>query len=174
MRAAAAVPHMPRLSTWRGAAFVALSFVAALACSAPVLAIESTVTVRLDRAEIMRLPAGTDTIVVGNPIIADVTMLKTSGQLILTGKGFGDTNLVFLDSRGEVIAEARLLVREAAAMLVVQRGMDRETYACAPRCQPTVSLGDATAYLTRSIGDIQARNAQASGAAAAAAAPLGR
>ena len=169
---AAAVPPFGRPSIQRrGAAFMVLSLLVGLAWSTPAGAVESTVTVRLDRAEIMRLPVGTDTIVVGNPIIADVTMLKSSGRLILTGKGFGNTNLVFINSNGDVIAEAQLQVREAAAMLVVQRGLDRETYACAPRCEPTVSLGDSSGYMSRAIGDIQARNAQATGAATAAAGP---
>ena len=168
MRAAAAAPYRNRPSAGqRRATPMLLTLAAMLVCGLPARAAEPVVTVHLDRAEVMRLPAGTDTIVVGNPIIADVTMLKNSGQLILTGKGFGDTNLVFLDSQGNILTEARLRVREAASMLVVQRGIDRETYACTPRCQPTVSLGDASAYLAKTIGDIQLRNAQATGAAAA-------
>ena len=147
---------------------MSLTLLAALALGLPARAGESVVTVLLDRAEIMRLPAGTETIVVGNPIIADVTMLKASGQLILTGKGFGETNLVFLDGRGEILTEARLQVREASSMLVVQRGTERETYACAPRCQPTVSLGDSPAYMKSSIDSIDKRNGEATGAAAAA------
>lgn len=124
-------------------------------------------TVLLDRAQIMAYPDSTETIIVGNPIIADVTMLRNTGQVILTGKGFGDTNLLFLDGHGTVLQEARIRVREAPAMMVVQRGIDRETYACHPRCEPTVALGDSTVFLQRTIGDIQARNAQATGAATA-------
>ncbi len=138
-------------------------------CSTPALADEKTVTVLLDRAQIMPYPADTETVIVGNPIIADVTMLRNTGQVILTGKGFGDTNLLFLNGRGAVLGEARLRVREAPSVMVVQRGMDRETYACHPRCEPTVSLGDSAAFLQRSIGDLQSRNGLASGAAAAGA-----
>ena len=133
-------------------------------------AAEATVTVMLDRAQIVPFPDATETVIVGNPIIADITMLRNTGQVIVTGKGFGDTNLLFIDGHGALLSELRLRVREAAAMMVVQRGMDRETYACHPRCQPTVALGDSSAYLQRSIGDIQARNAQATGAAATTAA----
>jgi prepilin-type processing-associated H-X9-DG protein len=119
----------------------------------------------------MPYPDTTETIVVGNPIVADVTMLRNTGQVILTGKGFGDTNLLFLDGHGTVLQEARLRVREAPSMMVVQRGIERETYACHPRCEPTVALGDSSSFLQRSIADIQARNAQAAGAATAAAPP---
>jgi len=149
----------------------ALALVALLCGAAPVSAQQATVTVLLDRAQIMPYPDTTETIVVGNPIVADVTMLRNTGQVILTGKGFGDTNLLFLDGHGTVLQEARLRVREAPSMMVVQRGVDRETYACHPRCQPTVALGDSSSFLQRSISDIQARNAQAAGAATTGAQP---
>lgn len=151
------------------AAFVILSLLAG-PCSTAACAEEKTLTVLLDRAQIMAYPAETETVIVGNPIIADVTMLRNTGQVILTGKGFGDTNLLFLNGRGAVVGEARLRVREAPSVMVVQRGMDRETYACHPRCEPTVSLGDSTGFMQRTISDLQARNSQASGAAATASA----
>ena len=169
MRAAAALLPFGRPSTrWRRAALIPLSLAAALACGLPARAAEPVVTVTLDRAEVMRLPAGTETIVVGNPIIADVTMLKGAGQLILTGKGFGETNLVFLDRQGDILTQALLRVRQSSSTLVVQRGVDRETYSCTPRCQPTVSLGDAPTYMKGAIENIDKRNAEASGAAASA------
>ena len=148
--------------------WAALSLAAAL-LGAPGLAAaaEATVTVMLDRAQIVPFPDATETVIVGNPIIADITMLRNTGQVIVTGKGFGDTNLLFIDGHGTLLSELRLRVREAPAVMVVQRGMDRETYACHPRCQPTVALGDSSTFLQRSIGDIQSRNGQATGAAAA-------
>ncbi len=147
---------------------IALALMAALSCCAGnARADETTVTVMLDRAQIIAYPSTTETVVVGNPIIADVAMLRNTGQVILTGKGFGDTNLLFLDGRGKVLEQARIRVREAPSVMVVQRGTDRETYACHPRCEPTVALGDSSTFLQRSIADIQSRNAQASGAAAA-------
>lgn len=154
----ARITRRPRLGLALGALLLA---------AAPAAAEETGVTVLLDRAQIMPYPASTETIIVGNPIIADVTMLRNTGEVILTGKGFGDTNLLFLDGHGKVLKEARIRVREAPAMMVVQRGVDRETYACHPRCEPTVALGDSSAFLQRTIGDIQARNAQATGAAQA-------
>ena len=134
-------------------------------------AADRTVTVMLDRAQVLAFPAGTETVIVGNPIIADVTMLRNSGDVILTGKGYGDTNLLFLGRTGAVLSETTLRVREPSYVMVVQRGVDRETYACQPRCQPTVTLGDSSTFLQRSIGDITARNGVASGIAAASGAP---
>ena len=152
----------------RGAASAAclLLATAGFAAAGTARAEEPTVYVTLDHARIMPYPAGTETIIVGNPIIADVTMLKSASRVILTGRGFGETNLVFLDQHGAVLSEARLRGRESAALLTVQRGPDRESYSCQPRCQPAVSLGDASAFLHGSAGDIQLRDGLATGAAA--------
>ena len=164
MRRARRLPSMKRA---RLRALSGLGLAALLAGAGAAFAQETALTVLLDRAQIMAYPGATETIIVGNPIIADVTMLRNTGQVILTGKGFGDTNLLFLDGHGTVLQEARIRVREAPSMMVVQRGVDRETYACHPRCEPTVALGDSSTFLQRTIGDIQARNAQATGAATA-------
>jgi prepilin-type processing-associated H-X9-DG protein len=161
MRSARVTPPAKRHSL-----SAALGLLACLAGAPAASARENTVTVLLDRAQLMPFPPSTETVIVGNPIIADVTMLRNTGQLILTGKGFGETNLLFLDGHGRVLSEARLRVREAPGLLVVQRGMDRESYACHPRCEPAVALGDSSPFLQRASGDIQARNAQAAGAAA--------
>ena len=115
----------------RGFAFAAT--VLLMAAAGPASAADATVTVMLDRAQVMRFPPSTETVVVGNPIIADVTMLRNSGEVILTGRGYGETNLLFLDGAGRLLSEAVLRVREAPSMMVVQRGTDRETYACQPR-----------------------------------------
>ena len=151
----------------RGVASAACILLATSAAQAQ----EATVYVTLDHARIMPYPAGTETIIVGNPIIADVTMLKSADRVILTGRGFGETNLVFLDQHGAVLSEARLRVRESAALLTVQRGADRESYSCQPRCQPAVSLGDSSAFLHGNVADIQLRDGLATGAAATNAVP---
>ena len=152
-------------------AVIVLLAMAGLAAAGTARAEEATVYVTLDHARIMPYPAGTETIIVGNPIIADITMLKSADRVILTGRGFGETNLVFLDQHGAVLSEARLRVRESASLLTVQRGADRESYSCQPRCQPAVSLGDASAFLHNNVGDIQLRDGLATGAAATNAAP---
>ncbi len=124
-------------------------------------AAQGIMTVSLDKAKLFKYPPNTETIVVGNPIIADVTMLKNSGMLILTGKGFGETNLVFLDRAGTVLSESSLRVEPSATLVTVQRGKDRESYSCHPRCEPSVSLGDSADFLKEAVSEITARNALA-------------
>jgi Flp pilus assembly secretin CpaC len=104
--------------------------------------------VTTDRAKIIKLPDQTKTVIVGNPIIADVTIGK-DGLVILTGKSFGTTNLIALDGTGAILNESTIQVQQANENLVImQRGLDRQTYSCTPTCMPTVALGDETKYFT--------------------------
>lgn len=118
-----------------------------------------TIDVVLDQAKVLQLPPNTQTVIVGNPIIADITMLKQSNQMVLTGKGYGETNMIALDAEGNAIGESVVRVSGINHGLIVQRGMSRETYSCAPRCQPTVNLGDDPRYAGEVSGQIQRRTA---------------
>jgi Flp pilus assembly secretin CpaC len=118
----------------------------------------AVLNVTLDEAKIARVPEGTVTLVIGNPIVADVTMLKGSGAMVVTGKGFGQTNLIALDARGAVLDEKTVRVVPTNSTLVVQRGMERESYSCAPDCMPTVQLGDGKTFIDVS-NQLVARNA---------------
>lgn len=139
-----------------GATAVCLS----LALSIPAFAVD-TVTVTVDQAKIVQIPPGTRTLIIGNPMIADVTLLKSGNTMIVTGKGFGETNMIALDADGNPVAESNILVVGDPRALVVQRGMDRQSYTCAPRCQPTAVLGDDTAFFNNVASQIQAHNADA-------------
>lgn len=120
-------------------------------------AANETIIVMLDRATILHLPESAVTVIIGNPSVADVTMIKKTNQMVLTGKGFGQTNLIALDSAGKSVGESNIRVVENKTNVVVQRGMERESWDCSPRCNPTVSLGDAPRFMTETIGQSQAR-----------------
>lgn len=121
-----------------------------------------TIEVVLDQAKVLQLPPNTQTVIVGNPVIADITMLKQTNQMVLTGKGYGETNMIALDGDGNAIGESTVKVTGINHGLIVQRGMSRETYSCNPRCQPTVNLGDDPKFMGETTGQIRAR-ATASG-----------
>jgi Flp pilus assembly secretin CpaC len=128
----------------------------------PARAGEETLTITLDRARVVKLPAGAQTLVIGNPIIADVTLLRQTGTMVVTGKAFGDTNLVALDSGGRPVAETLIRVIASGNILIVQRGVERQSYSCNPLCQPTIRLGDDDKFFSAQAAQTQARNAQAS------------
>jgi Flp pilus assembly secretin CpaC len=102
-----------------------------------------TVTVMVDHAKVVRLPDRTQTVIVGNPMIADITVQR-NGILVVTGKAYGATNLIALDSGGVLLAESVISVQAPTdAVVTVQRGLARESYSCTPTCQPSLRLGDA-------------------------------
>jgi Flp pilus assembly secretin CpaC len=120
------------------------------------------VLVTIDHAKVVRLPERTQTVIVGNPIIADVTVQR-NGLLIVTGKSYGVTNLIALDGQGTMLAESMINVQAGGneAVVTVQRGTDRESYACTPHCQPTLQLGDNTDYFGRVSSQSTQRNSLA-------------
>lgn len=120
-----------------------------------------TLVVKVDEARPVKVPPGTQTLIIGNPMIADVTLLKQGSVMILTGKGYGETNFIALDSAGNQVAESMIRVIANDTALVVQRGMERQSYTCAPRCQPSVRLGDDSKYFGEVAAQVQAHNGQA-------------
>lgn len=122
------------------------------------------VVVALDRAKLLRMPDHVETIVVGSPIVADVSMLKHNGLVVVTGKGYGETNIIFLDHDGQALSEAIVTVERSPGLITIQRGIDRESYSCNPRCEPAVALGDATKFLQETSQQITSRNGLANAA----------
>ncbi len=116
------------------------------------------IPVTLDQATILRLEAPATSLVIGNPAIADA-IVQDGKTLIITGKGYGSTNLIGLDSNGRQLFERQLVVRNAELNLVtVYRGADRETLSCAPKCQPSAIIGDSTASFTSNTSQTSSRN----------------
>lgn len=121
------------------------------------------VTVSVDRARIARIPEKTQTLVIGQPGIADVTMLKNSGMGVITGKSFGETNLIALDAEGNMLGEWIIRVGTEQPDLLVQSGLNRESYICAPNCLPTVELSDSKAVAGERAGAVSAHLGFSSG-----------
>jgi Flp pilus assembly secretin CpaC len=120
---------------------------------------DENLRISLDIATVMRIPEGTDTLAIGNPSIADVTKPQSGGFTVVTGKSYGATNLLALNAKGETLKEMMIFVSAPSERtVVVQRGMVRETWSCAPRCLPTVTLGDSPDYFGGSSGQIGSRN----------------
>lgn len=132
---------------------------------------EAPLQVHVDQAMLMRLPEKVGTIVIGNPLIADVT-LQSGGLVVVTGKGYGSTNLVALDRDGNVLLERPILVTGAAEnVLVVYRGAERQTYSCAPRCERRITLGDSPDAFNATLNQTVTRNSQAGAVQGGATAP---
>ena len=110
-------------------------------------ALEPVARVKIDQATLVKVPTGVHTLVIGNPSIADVTLLKKLNTIVVTGKSYGETNVIALDEQGNQVATTEIQVSQALHnKLLLQNGMDRMTYYCNPRCQPTVTIGDQKTY----------------------------
>ena len=153
-----------RLTRWVAATALAIT-ICGTAAAAPQREKSESVVVLVDHAKVVRLPEKAQTVVVGNPAIADVAVQR-NGVMIVTGKSFGVTNLIALDANGTLLAESMVRVGAASdEVLTVQRGMDRESYACNPNCEPSIQMGDVPAFFGRATGQANARNALATGGA---------
>ena len=132
-----------------------------LAAGAAAVRADDTVVVHLDEARVIKLPDRTATVVVGNPLIADLSV-QPGGLAVITGKSFGATNFMVLDKSGAVLNEQNIQVQGASdATVVVYRGVDRETYSCPTYCSPRLTLGDETKFFTDVLTQITTRNNQA-------------
>ena len=151
------------ISAFRALA-VALLLTPALALAEPGPESKS-IAVNVDQAKLVKLPPKVATIVVGNPLIADVT-LQPGGLIVVTGKGYGATNFIAMDRAGEVLVDRIIQVEGPIDQLVtVYRGIQRESYSCMPVCQRRVTLGDGDSYFKSAIEQAGSLSNQASSAA---------
>ena len=110
------------------------------------------IRVVLNHAKIVKLSHPAATVIIGNPEIADATV-RDANTLILTGRGFGQTNLVILDEGGNPILDERIAVsRENGAALRIYRQAEIETLSCEPFCEKAY-LTEAEVQSIRAIRD---------------------
>jgi len=113
----------------------AIATVAGLAMSSSANSAGEGIQIVMNQAKVVKLARPADTIVVGNPLIADAAV-QDSTTLVLTGKGFGVTNIVVLDSDGAPIVDESVFVTRGDAKSVrVYRRSDLQTLSCTPNCE---------------------------------------
>jgi hypothetical protein len=135
----------------------------------PAMASAAEINIVIDQAKLVKVPEKAATIVLGNPLIADAT-IQSGGLMVITGKGYGKTNIIALDRGGKVLMDGSIEVRGPRAdVVVVYKGIKRETYACAPFCEKRITLGDDNDYFDGVINQTATRNGLAAGGAPAAA-----
>ena len=95
----------------------------------------SAIEVTMNQAKIVKLARNADTIIVGNPDIADASV-QDATTVVLTGKGFGVTNMVILDDQGAPIIDEQITVTRATASSVrIYRRAEVQTLSCTPYCE---------------------------------------
>lgn len=96
---------------------------------------ETGIEVVMNQAKIVKLARPADTIVVGNPAIADASV-QDANTVVLTGKGFGVTNLVIMDAQGAPIVDEQIFVtRQDDRSVRIYRRAEVQTLSCTPLCE---------------------------------------
>ncbi len=119
-----------------GAAVAALALLAAPAVG---FAQSARMSVEIDQAARVQLRGAAGSIIVGNPEIADVTVVD-SNTLYITGKGYGVTEIVAVDSAGRTLFQSEVIVTagSGAGRVRVWRGGQATEMACAASCSPSL------------------------------------
>jgi Flp pilus assembly secretin CpaC len=109
------------------------------------LAAESGINVIVNQAKIVKLSRAADTIIVGNPEIADAA-IQDAKTIVLTGKGYGTTNFVVMDAEGNAIVDELVMVsRDTTNTLQIYRRTEVENLSCTPNCEVAIKSASETA-----------------------------
>ncbi|WP_269714711.1 pilus assembly protein N-terminal domain-containing protein [Caulobacter sp. NIBR2454] len=113
---------------------------ASLAVAGPASA--QSVAATIDQAVRIAFPAAVRDVVVGNPAIADITLLDGRTAVVL-GRSFGVTSLTAFDAAGRTVFDRQIVVGSGDAnQMALYRGAEINHYACAPRCERTPMPGE--------------------------------
>lgn len=106
-------------------------------------AVIPAIAVPLDEVRVVAFSTPVSTVYVGNPIVADVSVIDSRHAFVL-GKGFGQTNLVALNADGkQVVNEHVSVYGHTGTTVILHRGTAQATYTCASiRCEIAPTPGD--------------------------------
>ena len=101
-------------------------------------AFADTLVVPIDKSMRLTVLGSAASVLVGNPGVADVTVVD-SHTLFVQGRGYGETDIVVLNERGDTLYTGDVVVAAATTNRVsIYRGGERTDLACAPGCQISV------------------------------------
>uniref|UniRef100_B0SYF4 Pilus formation protein N-terminal domain-containing protein n=1 Tax=Caulobacter sp. (strain K31) TaxID=366602 RepID=B0SYF4_CAUSK len=104
------------------------------ATAAGAQSLASPLSVSAGQAARISLSAPVRDVVVGNPAVADVSLINER-TLVILGKKAGATTVMAFDARGHALADRQVVVSDIPdGTVVVQRGVVASTYACGDRC----------------------------------------
>ncbi|KQR56407.1 pilus assembly protein N-terminal domain-containing protein [Brevundimonas sp. Leaf168] len=117
---------------------------------APVVASaqDGALNVEIDRSARVQLRGAAASIIVGNPQIADVSLVDANTMFIV-GKGYGVTEVVAVDGVGRTLFQREIVVTGGSTGSVrVWRGAQATEMACGASCTPSVRSPSASAAPT--------------------------
>jgi Flp pilus assembly secretin CpaC len=116
-----------------------LAIAAAVVLTASAAQAQSALNVGIDEAARVQLRGPAGSVIVGNPLIADVTVVDAN-TLYITGKGYGVTEVVAVDPIGRTVFQSQVVVTDGAGAgrVRVWRGGQATEMACGSTCSPSV------------------------------------
>jgi ketopantoate hydroxymethyltransferase len=123
------------------ARLAAILTVSLAAATSSAVAAGETITLESDKTTMISVAVSPGTVVVGNPSIADISI--NGKQIFVHGRGYGNTNIIILDSQGAMLANFDVTVRQSLNNAVsLYRGSTRYSLACSDICEDTLQPGD--------------------------------
>ncbi len=108
---------------------------AVLSASIAAGAFAEPLSLAIDHSSRLNVRGAAASVVVGNPQVADVTVVD-SHTVFVSGRGYGETDVVVLDGAGRTVYEGEVVVgTPSSGRVSVYRGSDRTDMACAPGCE---------------------------------------
>lgn len=131
-----------------------------------------TLRIEVNKASILKLTKVPSTIIIGNPALADVTP-QENNVLVLVGKASGRTNIIILDSNGDIMHNYDIAVQEEqSGNLTVFKAGKQWSYSCAPYCERVINPNDDADAFTLNYGQVMAKTGQMTKAAIDAASAI--
>lgn len=123
---------------------VALASAAVLFTPSMGTAQSGSLNVEIDQAQRVQLRGPAGSVIVGNPAIADVTVVDAN-TLYITGKGYGITEIVAVDAIGRTLFQSQVIVTDGAGAgrVRIWRAGHATEMACAASCSPSMRTSDA-------------------------------
>lgn len=133
----------------RSLRLAALAATVLLAAPAVGQAQSASLNVDIDEAARVQLRGPAGSVIVGNPAIADVTVVDAN-TLYITGKGYGVTEVVAVDTIGRTVFQSQVVVSDGGGngRVRIWRGGQATEMACGSSCSPSVRGTSGTAAPT--------------------------
>jgi Flp pilus assembly secretin CpaC len=102
------------------------------------------IIVPLDHSVQIHVGGQARSVVVGNPGIADVTVVD-SHTLFVSGRASGVTDVAVVDEDGRILLHSEVQVAPSSSSVVaVWHGVNRADYACTPKCETATKTTSTT------------------------------
>jgi len=129
------------------------------------------VAISMDEVRVVTFQRPIATVFVGNPTIADATVIDPYHAFIL-GKTFGTTNLIALGPQSQTVANQQITVtNRGGGTVTLNKGSAQYNFACTTaHCEASPLPGDQKTFFDDTNGSVNAHQDQAVKAANVAAA----